>query len=110
MKHIKIFEDFFDKESLWSEPTADAILTAFDRNDIKDTNKKVVVKPTYRHDSETTETTYSFKTSKASYEVKLVESETRGREILIRRNDSFKDIPKGKYREEILKRCEQFIK
>ncbi len=109
MKHIKIFEDYFDKESLWSEPTADAILNAFDENDIHDTSKEDIVRPTYRHDSETTETIYNFKTSKASYEVKLIESETRGREIMIKRNGSFTDIPKGKYREEILKRCEELI-
>jgi hypothetical protein len=109
MKHIKIFEDYFDKEPLWSEPTADAILNAFDENDIHDTSKKVTILPTFRHNSETIETTYKFKTSKASYEVALVESETRGREIIIKRNGSYTDIDKGKYREEILKKCEELI-
>jgi len=107
MKYLKIFEDYFDKESFWSEPTGDTILTSFDEGDISDMTKDVETKPTYRHDSNTTETTYSFKTSKAVYEVKLIESETRGREIRIKRNGLFTEIPKDSpYREEIIKRCE----
>jgi hypothetical protein len=110
MKYLKIFEDYFDKESLWTEPSGDMILNAFDEGDITDTSKDVETTPTYRHNSETIETTYNFKTSNANYQVKLVESETRGREIQIRRNGSFTDIPKyGPYREEILRRCEENI-
>jgi len=110
MKYLKIFEDYFDKESLWTEPAGDSILTAFGEGDIHDTSKEVETKPTYRHSSNTTETTYNFKTSKASYQVQLIESETRGRDIIIRRNGSFTDIPKDSpYREEILKRCEETI-
>lgn len=110
MRYLKIFEDYFDKESLWTEPSGDMILNAFDEGDISNTSKEVETRPTFRHDSDTTETTYNFKTSNADYQVKLVESETRGREIQIRRNGSFTDIPKDSpYRLEILKRCEETI-
>lgn len=110
MKYLKIFEDYFDKESFWTEPSGDIIIKAFDEGDIHNTSKDVEVKPTYRHDSETKETTYNFKTSEASYQVKLIESETRGRDIIIIRNDLFTELPKNSpYREEILKRCEETI-
>jgi hypothetical protein len=110
MKYLKIFEDYFDKESLWTEPEGDKILIAFDKGEILDTSKEVKTKPTYRHNSSTTETTYNFKISKLSYQVQLIESETRGRDIIITRNGSFTDIPRDSpYREEILKRCEETI-
>lgn len=108
MKYIKIFEDFGD---LSSEPVAEEIITAFDRGDIANASKSVDVKPSWRHGSEVSETTFRFKTSIADYQVLFIESETRGEDIIIRKNGSFTDLPKdSKFRREILDRCFASIK
>ena len=108
MKYIKIFEDFGD---LSSEPTAEEIISAFERGDITDASKSVDVKQAWRHGGEISETTFRFKTSLADYQVLFVESETRGEDIIIRKNGSFTDIPKdSKFRQEILDRCFASIK
>ena len=108
MKYIKIFEDFCD---LSSEPVAEEIIAAFDRGDIADASKSVDVKPSWRHGSEISETTFRFKTSIADYQVLFIESETRGEDIIIRKNGSFTDLPKdSKFRREILNRCFASIK
>ena len=108
MEYIKIFEDFGD---LSSEPVAEEIIAAFDRGDIADASKSVDVKPSWRHGSEISETTFRFKTSVADYQVLFVESETRGEDIIIRKNGSFTDLPKdSKFRREILNRCFASIK
>ncbi len=109
MKHIKIFEDF--EESLSSEPVAAEIIRAFDSGDIKDATKSLEIKPAYRHGGTISETVFRFKTSIADYEVMLVESETRGQDIIIRKNGSFTDLPRlSKFRQEILDRCFSYIK
>jgi len=108
MKYIKIFEDFGD---LSSEPIAEEIITAFEIGDIADASKSVDVKPSWRHGSEISETTFRFKTSVADYQVLFIESETRGEDIIIRKNGSFTDLPKdSKFRREILNRCFASIK
>ena len=108
MKYIKIFEDFGD---LSNEPIAEEIISAFDRGDIADASKSVDVKPSWRHGSEVSETTFRFKTSIADYQVLFIESETRGEDIIIRKNGSFTDLPKdSKFRREILDRCFASIK
>ena len=108
MKYIKIFEDFGD---LSSEPIAEEIITAFEIGDITDASKSVDVKPSWRHGSEISETMFRFKTSVADYQVLFVESETRGEDIIIRKNGSFTDLPKdSKFRREILNRCFASIK
>ena len=110
MKYLKIFEDYFDKESLWTDTEVDEILTAFDEGTIQDGTKEVEVKPTYQFSGDTTETTFRFKVNDKSIMVKHLEYPHRDPLIIIKINGSFTDIPKDSpYREEILKRCEETI-
>lgn len=109
MKYLKIFEDYFDKNSLWSEPEGDEILNAFDSGDIHDARKEVKTEPTFRHSSTTTTTKFYFKTSRKSINVEFIEG-PHNELIIIRMNGSFTDIPKDSpYRKEILKRCQETI-
>jgi hypothetical protein len=110
MKYLKIFEDYFDKESLWTDAGGDFILKAFDEGTIEDTEKEVEVKPTFRHDGDTTETTFRFKVNGKSVMVQHIEYPHRDSHIIIKINGSFTDIPTDSpYRKEILKRCKETI-
>jgi hypothetical protein len=110
MKYLKIFEDYFDKESLWSEPEGDEILKGFDEGTIESATKEVEVKPTFRHDGDTTETTFRFNVNGKSVFVQHLEYPHRDPIIIIKINGSFSDIAKDSpYREEILKRCQETI-
>ena len=110
MKYLKIFEDYFDKESLWTDTEGDEILAAFDEGTIQDGTKDGEVKPTFRFDGDTTETTFRFKVNNKGIFVQHIEYPHREPNIVIKINGSFTDIPKDSpYREEILKRCEEAI-
>lgn len=111
MKYLKIFEDYFDKESLWTDVEGDEILNAFDSGEIEAVSKEVEVKPTFRYSGgDTTETTFRFKVNGKSILVQYLEYPHRDPIIVIKINGSFSDIPKDSpYREEILKRCQETI-
>ena len=110
MKYLKIFEDYFDKESLWTDTEGDEILAAFDEGNIEMSSKEVEVKPTFRATGETTETTFRFKVNGKRIMVQHLEYPHREPLIIIKINGSFTDIPKDSpYRVEILKRCEETI-
>ena len=106
MKHLKKFENYFDKDPLWTEPEGDAILKAFDEGSIEEATKEVVVKPTYRAAGDTTETTFRFKIGKKQILVQLSEYPHRDPHIVIKIDGYFTDIPNdSEYRAEILDRC-----
>lgn len=110
MKYLKIFEDYFDKESLWTYVEGDEILNAFDEGTIQDATKEVEVKPTFRASGDTTETTFRFKINGKSIFVQHLEYPHRDPIIVIKINGYFTDIPTDSpYREEILKRCQETI-
>lgn len=110
MKYLKIFEDYFDKESLWTDSEGDEILTAFDEGNIEMATKEVDIRPAYRSNGNLTETTFRFKVNGKSIMVQHLEYPDRTPHIIISVNGSFTDIPKDSpYREEILKRCEETI-
>jgi hypothetical protein len=110
MKYLKIFEDYFDKESLWTDSEGDEILKAFDEGTIEDTEKDVDVRPAYRSNGNLTETTFRFKVNGKSIMVQHLEYPDRTPHIIIKVNGSFTDIlTDSPYRKEILKRCEETI-
>ena len=110
MKYLKIFEDYFDKESLWTDVEGDEILKAFDDDSIQDAEKEVEVKPTFRASGDTTETTFRFNVNGKSVLVQHLEYPHRDPIVIIKINGYFTDIPTDSpYREEILKRCQETI-
>lgn len=106
MKHLKQFESYFDKDSLWTEWEGDFILTAFDEGRITDTKKEVETKPTYRSNGDQVETTFTFKIDGRPIFVQYIEYPNRDPHIVIRIGGYFTDISKdSEYRAEILDRC-----
>lgn len=106
MKHLKQFESYFDKDYPWTESEGDAILKAFDEGTIEEATKEVEVRPTYRADGDTTETTFRFKVEGKQISVQLIEYPHRDPHIIIRINGLTTWIPTdSEYRTEILDRC-----
>ena len=111
MKHLKQFESYFDKDSLWTEPDGDAILKAFDEGTITDATKEIETKPAYRFDGDQVETTFRFKVDSKSIFVQYIEYPNRDPHIIIKINDYTTRSPiDSEYRTEILKRCMDTIK
>lgn len=108
MKNIKLFEDYFNQDNLFTNETGDHILKSFDENKVE--NFKLTTKsyPTYRHDGETIETEYTFNIDNLSIEVKHIKNDIRDELILIKVNGKLTNIPQGDYRREILKRCQEY--
>jgi hypothetical protein len=111
MKYLKQYENYFDKDSLWTEPDGDAILKAFDEQTISDATKEVNVRPAFRG-SDLSETTFRFKIAdNFSIMVQLLEYPVRDPHIIITINGRFTDMPTdSEYRKEILERCFKTIK
>jgi len=107
MKTIKLFEDYFNQDNLSTNEMGDIILKSFDENKVDNFKSKTKSYPTYRHDSETIETEYTFNIDNLSIEVKHIKNEIRN-DILIKVNSRLTDIPHGDYRREILKRCQEY--
>lgn len=106
MKHLKQFENYFDKDSLWTEWEGDFILTAFDEGRITDAKKEVETKPAYRSNGDQVETTFTFKIDGKSIFVQYIEYPNRDPHIVIRIGGYFTTIPTdSEYRTEILDRC-----
>jgi autonomous glycyl radical cofactor GrcA len=111
MKHLKQFESYFDKDSLWTEWEGDFILTAFDEGRITDAKKEIETKPAYRSNGDQVETTFTFKIDSRPIFVQYIEYPNRDPHIVIRIGGYFTDISKdSEYRTEILKRCMDTIK
>ena len=111
MIHLKQFENYFDKDSLWTEPDGDEILKAFDEGTITEATKEIETKPAYRFNGDQVETTFRFKVNGKSIFVQYIEYPNRDPHIVIRINDYTTRIPlDSEYRTEILKRCMDTIK
>jgi acyl-CoA hydrolase len=111
MKHLKQFESYFDKDSLWTEADGDVILNAFDEGKITDATKEIETKPAYRSNGDQVETTFRFKIDGKSIFVQYIEYPNRDPHIVIRIGGYFTTIPTdSEYRTEILKRCMDTIK